>query len=85
MLFPLAAVVAAVVALAVFGPVAHDGGAVKPSHGGLSVGIVQCEMRDAAVQDWRISYGESTWEVVVGKGIVVAAEDRYITNFSPPS
>jgi hypothetical protein len=56
------AAVSVVVALAVLGPITHDGGAVEPSHGGLSVEIMRCEMRDAtlaAVQDWRKCYGET--------------------------
>jgi len=40
--FLAAAAAPAVVALAVLGPIAHDGGAVEPSHGGLSVGIMRC-------------------------------------------
>jgi hypothetical protein len=37
--FSLTAAVVAVVTVAVFGPVAHDGGAIEPSHGGLSVAM----------------------------------------------
>jgi hypothetical protein len=75
-----AAAVSAVVALAVFGPVAHDRGAVEPSHGGLGVAMVQCKL-DARCTGGcsrleNALWGNTTWIVVVGKGNAVAAEDR---------